>query len=463
MTHPPSAPPAPPQPPARAPVPLAAPAPPLPEPPRRAAWAEAAARLRAAARTEPGRLRIIGSVVAGLLLLFGVLAFYEAGARAGAADTVRDRSQPLSADAAEIYRSLADANTTAAVGFLAGADEDPAVRERYERRIDNAARLVASAAAHGSPDATEYVRVLSEGLPEYTGLVETARANDRQGLPLGGAYLRHADQLMQETLLRAASDLYAEETERFRRDLAEARDWPWLATAAGVAALAALGWAQRRHFLRTNRVFSPGLVAATAAAAVLFGWLAGAHTLARGALADADRDAARSLSVLNDAWIAALQARGDESMTLVMRGAASTFHDSYERHMSRLAEGEDSALTAALDLADDAAGRAPVEAAADAVAEWSERHAEAREHEVAGRYEAALAGVIGPRGSTALSFDRVDAALHEAVEHEQRQFTRAADEGHGALGGLPAGALALALLGGLGALAGVGRRLSEYR
>ncbi|MDT0446741.1 hypothetical protein [Streptomyces johnsoniae] len=458
MTHPPSAPPvAPPQP--------AVPAPPPAEPPRRTAFAEAVTRLRAAARTEPGRLRTIGAVVAGLLLLFGALTFYEITDRADAASTVRDSSQRLSEDASEIYRSLADANTTAAVGFLAGADEDAEVRERYERQIDHAAGLLASAAARSSQsaEAAEYIRILGLHLPEYTGLVETARTNNRQGHPLGGAYLRHADQQMHETLLRAAEDLYALETERFRSDLANARDWPWLALAAGAVALAVLGWAQRRHFLRTNRVFNRGLLAATAAAVVLLAWLAGSHTLARGALHEADRDAAQSLGVLNEAWVEALRARGDESMTLVMRGAGSEFEDSYAEHMGRLAGGEGGALDEAHGLAEDVEGRSPVEAAAGASAEWAERHEAARASEQAGEYEEAVDLVIGSEDSTGQSFDRVDASLREAVEHEQAEFTAAADDGHGAFGGLPAGAVLLALLGALGAVLGIGRRLSEYR
>ncbi|MDT0342798.1 hypothetical protein [Streptomyces litchfieldiae] len=465
MTHPPTAPPAPP--PAHPPAPVPPPVPPgaADEPPRRTALAEALAQLRAGARTEPGRLRIIGAVIAGLLLLFGALTFYQISGRAHAADTVRGSSQPLSADAAEIYRSLADANTTAAVGFLAGADEDPNVRRRYEEDIDNAARLVASAAAHSgeSGAAARYIEILSEQLPFYTGLVETARTNNRQGLPLGGAYLRYADQQMQTTLLTAAEDLYELETERFQRDLAEAREWPWLALAAGAAALAVLGWAQRRHFLRTNRVFNRGLLAATTAAAALLVWLAGAHVLARDALHDADRGAAQSLSVLNDAWIEALRARGDESMTLVLRGTGNEFQDSYEQHMAALTGEENTALDNARDLSDDTEGRTPVEEAAEASAEWWDRHAEARELELAGEYNAAVRRVIGQDGSTGESFDRVDASLRAAVKHEQGQFTRAADDGHGVLGGLPAGAVLLGLLGGLGAVLGIGRRLSEYR
>src|SRR6478735_10666022 len=75
---------------------------------RRGVGAEAAARLRAAATTEPGRLQIYGAVLALLVVVFGAVTYLEIAARASSADDRVTRSQPLSADAASIYRSLAD-------------------------------------------------------------------------------------------------------------------------------------------------------------------------------------------------------------------------------------------------------------------------------------------------------------------------------------------------------------------
>ncbi|GAA3063737.1 hypothetical protein GCM10020000_53990 [Streptomyces olivoverticillatus] len=94
--------------------------------------------------------------------------------------------------------------------------------------------------------------------------METARANNRQGLPLGGAYLRYASDRMREELLPAARALYETETGRLGHDYDDAESWPWAALATGVVALGALGWAQRRNYLRTNRVFNHGLLTATA-------------------------------------------------------------------------------------------------------------------------------------------------------------------------------------------------------
>ncbi|MFD7667959.1 hypothetical protein [Streptomyces sp. NPDC059788] len=449
-----------------------------PAPRRRTAWADGVDQLRAAATTEPGRLRIIGAVLAFLVLAFGAATAWQVTDRSAAARDVVTRSQPLATDAADIYRSLADADTTAAAGFLAGGKETQATRERYEDDIATAARLLAKASSNtsGSAATTRQIGKLNSLLPRYTGLVETARANNRLGLPLGGAYLRYANAEMRDELLPAARGLYVTETARLGEDYDSAKAWPWLALTTGVLALGALAWAQRRNHRRTNRVFNYGLLAATTASAVVLLWLAVGHSVARAGMNASYENGARSLKVLNEARIDALQARGDENLTLVARGAVVTedqqdfYETGYRSGMKDLAgagrtgdAAAESKLGTALALADDDAGRGPVQEAVETVRQWQARHAEARAADDQGDYDRALAKVIGGGEATGQSFDRVDDRLAEALAHEQQQLQRAAADGRGALDGLVAGAVVLAVLGATGAVLGIGRRLSEYR
>ncbi|OKK08677.1 hypothetical protein AMK26_01710 [Streptomyces sp. CB03234] len=424
--------------------------------------------MRAAATTEPGRLRILGAVLAVLVVAFGAVTALEVSDRAAAADDVVSRSQPLSADAADIYRSLADADTAAASGFLAGAQEPAGVRERYEQDITTASRLLVKAAANtdSSSQSARDIATLNEHLPRYTGLIERARAANRQGLPLGGAYLRYANQQMSTQLLPAAERLYEAETARLDQDDRDARLWPFLSLGLGVVVLAALLWAQRRSYLRTNRVFNHGLLAATAASTVVLLWLAVGHTVARAELNEAKVHGQDSLKVLNEARINSLKARANENLTLVARGAVLTADgrsDKYETDYGTGMGGLTTALEEADRLADDSAGDEPVSVAARAVAEWKQRHKDARDTDNSGDYKGALAKVIGPDNSTGESFDEVDAALEKALDHEQGEFTRAAEGGRGALTGLPVGAAALAVVGAAAAIMGINRRLSEYR
>ncbi|MEV6009430.1 hypothetical protein AB0M29_21780 [Streptomyces sp. NPDC051976] len=441
--------------------------------------AEQTDRLRAAATTEPGRLRIIGAVLALLVVAFGAVTAWQITDRTTAAGNVVHHSAPLSADAAEIYRSLADADATVAGGFLVGGQEPRAVADRYQKDITTAAGLITKAAANtqGSAEAAADISSLNEQLPYYTRLVATAQADNRQGLPLGGAYLRYANDQMRKPggLLDAANRLYKTETARLGHDYSDAKALPYAAWALGLLALGGLVWAQRRHYRRTNRVFNQGMLAASAASAVVLLWLVVGHTVARTQLDDSYAHGARSMQVLNNARIAVLQARGDENLTLVARGSGATYETNFSNGMNALAgtdpKGVGGEMQQALALADNTAGRTPVNAAIKGVQAWRGRHETARTSDNNGDYTTAVAEVIGGKDSsgktvtewTGQCFDVVDANLEKAVVQEQHEFQKAADSGRGALSLLPEGAGLLAVLAAAGAALGIGRRLSEYR
>jgi hypothetical protein len=454
-------------------------APPSASAPRRRAWTESAERMRGAATTEPGRLRIIGAVLAVLVVAFGAVTAWQVADRQSAAGNVLNHSAPLSADAAEIYRSLADADATVAGGFLVGGQEPKDVSDRYQTDIATAAKLITEAAANsaGSQEARTEIASLNHQLPYYTQLVATAQADNRQGLPLGGAYLRYADQQMRMTggLLDAADKLYRSETARLGHDYSTAKALPYAAWTLGVIALAALVWAQRRHYRRTNRVFNQGMLAASVASMVVLLWLVVGHTVSRTQLDDSYEHGAKSMQVLTNARIAVLQARGDENLTLVARGSGDTYESTFNSGMAALAgkdaKGVGGELAQALKLADNAKGRAPVEAAIKNVQTWRARHASEHASDTGGDYTTAVAEVIGGKNSknqvvsatTKQCFDRAVASLETAVGQEQAEFQSAAGNGRDALALLPYGAGLLAVLAAAGAAFGIGRRLSEYR
>ncbi|WP_372496821.1 hypothetical protein [Streptomyces shenzhenensis] len=441
-----------------------------PTPSRRTAFAEGADRLRAAATTEPGRLRLIGAVLAVLIVAFGAVTAWQMTDRAAAADDVLHRSQPLSSGAADIYRSLADANTAASSGFLAGGQETAASRARYEKDIQTAAAKLVTAAANSEPGSPSEAAVakLNTLLPEYKGLVERARVYNRQGYPVGGAYLRYANEKMQQEMLPAAEDLYTKENARLASDYSDATPYPWAAIVLGLLAFAALAWAQLRHYRRTNRLLNRGLVAASAATVGTLLWLVVGHTVARAGLDGSYDHGVRSLNVLHDARIASLKARGNENLSLVARGAETVsvggrtydaYYYDFDKDMAALGKS----LTDAAALADDTAGSKPVVAAEGNMKVWKEWHADARAEDENGDYQAALDKVIGTKDATAECFDSVDTNLKNALAHEEAQFKEQATHGRDAMSGLPIGAAMLGVAAAAGALFGIGRRLSEYR
>ena len=451
-------------------------------PDRGSIWSEQVERLRTAAATEPGRLRIIGAALALLIAAFGAVTAWQTSERADAAEQVVQHSQPLSADAADIYRLLADANTSESSGFLAGGQEPQEIRDTYARDIATAADKLTKAAANAQadPKSAEAIAELNRLLPRYTGYVERARANNRSGLPLGAAYLRLANDLMQKQMLVQAQRLYQNENERLHADYDDATTYPWVAISVGTVTLGALVWAQRRTYQRTNRVFNTGLLAATAATAVMMLWLVVGHTMARVGLNDSYDHGVRSLNVLDDARNAALRARSNENLTLISRGADTVkvgkkkldkYDHEFNKEMAALGgtDGTGGLLGRAAALADDAAGRAPVVDAVAQVKVWKARHKAARASDDKGNYADALSKIVGvpdrpSAGNTSgAAFKKVDDALGRALTRERAEFTRSAKDGQGALWGLPMGAAALAVLGAVATLGGIGSRLSEYR
>jgi hypothetical protein len=422
------------------------------------------ARLTASLTATPPRRLQTGAVLLALLaVLFGGLTVWQVNSRATAADNVVQHSQPLSDDAAQIFRSLADADTTAATGFLEAGKETAAVRAQYTGDIATASQLLTKAAAQSGSDdpGQQYITALNSQLPVYAGLVETAKADDRQGFPLGGAYLRHASAQMQTQMLGEAQQLYAAETARLADDYSAARSLPWAALGLGVVLLAVLVRAQIRLFHRTNRVFNVGLVFATACATLALLWLGVGQSVAASYLADSDNNGATPLRVLNQAEIEALQCRAAENLNLVARGSTTTYETEWENESRTLTAG---LADAQQRTTGDATAQGALTAAHASWHDWQARHDQAHDINQSGQYDAAVSATIGDgSGTIDAAFTAFKGSLDSAAAHEQDQFRSLADSGRSATSLLAPGAGALALLTAAGVVVGVNRRVAEYR
>ena len=426
--------------------------------------------VRWVSRTPTRRLWSVGSGLAVLALLFGVLTYIQVVQRTDAATSVVEHSQPLSDDAAQIFRTLADADTTAATGFLQAGNETAAIRTQYNNDIATASTLLAQAAASASSDdpGQRQIQLLSSQLPTYTDLVGVAGADDRVGYPLGGAYLRYASGQMQNTMLAEAQTLYQTETDRLHHDYGDARSLPWAAVVLGLLLLAALVRAQLRLYRDTNRVFNVGLVLASTSVVLALGWLTAAQSVAAADLGQSDTRGSAPLQVLNEAQIKALQCRGAENLNLVARGSTDSYETTWGVVSNQLA-GKGGLLTQALAMtsADGSAQQSVAAAQAD-FGTWQQRHDTAMNANNSGNYGTAVAETIGtPGGSSAqttnAAFDQLDTTLNSAITHERSNFDQLAADGRADTAGLAAGGLALAALAAFAALWGVNRRAAEYR
>ncbi|MET8701541.1 hypothetical protein ABZW10_22125 [Kitasatospora sp. NPDC004723] len=433
------------------------------------------ARLGRATRTAPGRLRLAGVLLAALALAFGALTAVQLNSRAAAAQRVFGSSQPLSQAAADINRSLADADATAASGFLLAGAEPRAVRQRYEQDLATASRLISEAATRtsASPDLGELLSALNQKVPVYAGLVESARANNRQGYPLGGAYQRYASEQMRTELLPAAARLSAAQNEVLARDLADARATPWAGYALGLVALLALAWVQLALFRRTNRVFNIGLLAATASVLAAVLWLTVSATAADSALGRGEREGAAPLRALNAARVDVLTARLAENLHYVSRGSSATYAKLWSATTDHLYTGDPQRgdATGTLALAQSLAppeARSTVDQALSDYRQWSDRHAAATALENQGDYQAALDATVTAKEADApktadAAFGSADQQLARAAVVEEGRFRDATLGVDGDLRTAAAGVAALGLVAAAAALVGLGRRLAEYR
>jgi hypothetical protein len=419
-------------------------------------------RLARSARTTPGRLAVVASALVVLSVLTGFVAALAMQMKLDTISGLAEHREPLSAAAQQIYRSLSDADATASSAFLSGGSEPAQLRERYEIDMAQAGAALAKAASDvgGIADAEQQVDTLGKQLPVYTGLVETARANNRLGLPIGSAYLREASTLMRSKILPAAQELYAIDTARLTDEQDDATGFPWLTVALTVALLGALVAAQVHLTRRTNRLLNVGLVAATAAIGLGLIWGVVAGWVSASAVADARDNGTRQVDALVQARIVALQGRADETLTLVARGDGA----SYEQEFLKLAPKQTDLLQKARGQSSDTAVTRQVDDAIGNARTWADAHKKIRDLDNSGQFDEAVKLATGADdNSAATAFNKLDENLSGAIQKAREKFVASTSTAENALFGLVPGVAVLALVAAAGSAVGIRQRLREYR
>jgi hypothetical protein len=401
----------------------------------------------------------------GLSLIWAAAAAWTVSSHYSAARNVVTVSEPLSFDAQRIYRALSDADATEAAAFLSGGLEPVGLRQRYDADIQQAGHeLEAAAAAAGHSAAASQLAVLAAGLPVYAGLVETARADNRLGLPLGAAYLREASAFMRTTLLPAARDLYAQENAQLAAADRQATALPYLAAAVALIAGLALSLSQRWLARRTRRMANPGLLLASAAGLASFIWLFSALAIAGSHLAAARDNGSAPVEALAKAEIAALKAHADESLTLIDRSGDDSFQRDFVLLQRQLGPRPNTLLTAAATAAAQSPGGRLAAAAETDGPAWFAAHQVVRSLDDSGSYAAAVRLALGKSPVDGGGrFVRLDSDLILGIRADQAYFQAAATAGQNDLAELEAGMIALAVVTAIGCAWGISRRLAEYR
>ncbi len=423
-------------------------------------------RLRGYAATTPGRLRVAMVLVVAALVLFGLIAARATDVRRNAAVAVASRDEQLMIQAEGLYASLSDADATAAATFLAAGIESPVRRQRYLADLRRASlQLTALAArAHDSPGAASAVAAVAASLPVYSGLMETARANNRQGFPVGAAYLRQASDLMRQRILPAAGGLYGAEARRLGDDQASgtASGGLIVTIVAFVLALAALVRAQVFVARRTRRVLNLPLVAATAVVIALGAWVVIGMVRASDALVTAQRLGSDSVQVLSAARILALRAQADESLGLVARGGGDQYVADFRVVAGKL-EPPRGLLADAARLEARDGSTAGVDALIASWRRYRDAHESVARQQAGGSFGEAIRLAVGSNAREPRLADSLNREFSTRIAAAQERFDRSAEGATSALRGLPVAITLLTLLGAVLAFVGLQLRIQEYR
>jgi hypothetical protein len=421
----------------------------------------AAARARSLTRervtTTPGKLVVLSILVVLGACAFALSATLAERSRAQAAQAVAKQTEPLLLQSALLYTSLSDANATATATFLSGGLEPPARRAHYlaDLRLASDSLTTLTRELGSSSSTAGAIRTVTQELPVYAGLVESARANNRQGFPVGAAYLRAASALLTRTILPQANRIYAAEAGQLKDEYSTGTGTTAVVVLviAVVLALGLLLLAQRYLARMSHRILNVPTLVATALVAALAIWALIGVVNEQNALARARRRS-DEVEVLTASRVLLARAQSDQSLILANRGSDETDPADF------------SAVTAALNglLHEVPTLAGPVGQAAAARRLESEFGSyQAETAKVTALASNGLIGTATSLGTSNAVAGRFDADLSSQASAAQRGFAGAAGDATSALTGLSIALPVLALLAGALAVVGIRQRLGEYR
>lgn len=403
---------------------------------------------KAAALPTPKLLRLLLACVVLFTTLFGVAAgTVLLGAQNRMAEAVRNTDQLLRVQT--IRAEMLRADATLSNSFLLGGQEQASQQQAYQQALEHAEQLVIEAAEAQPADRTALVRA-NAGMGSYARIMEQARDNNRQGFPVGQAYLTEAGTELRIGILPILDSLVESNSQRVAQQTTDAPQG-WIVV-SGILALASLVLTMVVIASRFRRLLNPGLGAATLL--VLAGLLTASLTLTNNAttMRTVNSESLATAQSAASARAHASDAKVYENLTLISRSGGGQLEQAWAdaswetryalRRMPDAIQRE--RLTGLWDL-------------------HSFVHLQIRAADAAGRWTTAreLATNQDTNGSNS-TFARFDAEITKVMTESGE---RAATSLRNQRGGLVAAAV-LSMLAALAAIAGavwgVRTRLKEY-
>lgn len=383
----------------------------------RAPSAELLRKFRAYFQSTPGKMVAICMLLSIAILAAGFSVSQTAAQRRAELDTLTNTTEPVSNAVQEIYSNLSIADTTAISSFVGAGVETSDNRTLYGQAIRTATERLTTTAADLPEDSTEELQLvldISTLLPTYTGLVETAWANNRQGNPVGAAYMALASSVMQEEILPQAARLHDITSNAVIADQRALTRPMWLPISGMLAAVLFLILAQYWLLQTTRRRLNVGFVCATAFMTIASLWAIATSIVTWTSGTNAYSEAADPLEQLTTARIAAQQIRSQETLALVGRTSLDSGNQSFDAVMEEVTAALDT--YGQTDLAREQANSTALLSAYDEANQWAEQHEILTMQLAAGDYDTALETIHLNQPATAgSSFTKLDNALAQLI------------------------------------------------
>ena len=409
--------------------------------------------------TTPGRILAIGAVLAMLGVLSAFAISTTINERQLQLTNVLDHTEPLAFAAGQLYTTLSVADAAAATALISGS-EPRAVRQRYEQAITDAAVAVTRASSGlTNPELVELLGRTNARLAVYTGLIETARTNNRMGNPVGSSYLSEASALMQQTILPDAQRLYEATSRLVDAETSASTKIPAPVIIIVAVTLLFGAFAHRWLARHTKRRVNIGLVVGGLAIAVMIVWVGTALAVSTAGSRAAKNTAAESLRTVTNLAITAQQARADETLSLIRRGDEDVRKRSYYQRVDLMRD----------ELRDYLARKDTIDksglAQADQLLEkWRQADERINEYIKTGDYQAATQVALGTgQDDSTPAFDKLNEALSQGIQESRTQLRNDISSARRVLSGTTVGGAMLSVGAALAVALGIWPRMSEYR
>ena len=417
-----------------------------------------------ASTSTPARLSIVRAVLIVVAVVFAVGGAFGVNHRANAIDDVRTASGQLLA-LQDIRVRIVHADAIASSSYLRSGLEDPAQRTAYLDEIAKAGDGLVAVSARANDEDLVQLSEVSRLLGSYVGLVEQARANNRQGFPVGATYQRQANGIVSNNdpdtpdIVSSLQAVEASQRDQINHNLATAHRaglWMQMTGWLLLIVLVLTSWWMSRKFRRIVNV------PIAAAVVLLFLLLVIGGAKQAGSVSNADDAVGTQLASADNAAqarAAGFEARSQEALTLINRGNGAANEANWQVQNNIVLQVLDKQLGR-----DDTLSQGAI----DAYNTYVDGHVEIRTLDDAGNWDEAVAVSLGqdetPNGINVPSvFDDFDRNVGQIIVAEGSDASAVLRDAVSPLHSLRNIVFIAGLVVAVLAAWGCGQRLREYR